>query len=145
MRTLLFSFWICCCLFFSSCESIFSNISNKPLPTSTVYVENTDIVIPAKYHAYRWGAETDYGDSAAIDIDIDPVVIPPNSKIVISFDKSPKKIGAIHEIFNDKDAVVLDNSKNEIFVPYSEGIHTYTYFAEWSEGHVVFVIKVEVK
>ncbi|UKS27491.1 hypothetical protein LOZ80_00625 [Paenibacillus sp. HWE-109] len=145
MRIMLFSLWICCCLLLSSCESMFSNIRNKPLPTSTAYVENTDIAIPAKYHTYRWGAETDYGDSAAIDVDVEPVVIPPNSKIVISFDRSPKKIGRIHEVLSEKESVALDNSKNEIVVPYSEGIHTYSYFAEWSEGHVVFVIKVEVK
>ncbi|GFZ76810.1 hypothetical protein GCM10008018_22850 [Paenibacillus marchantiophytorum] len=115
------------------------------MPTSTAHVENTDIAILAKYHTYRWEAEKDYGDSAAIDVDVEPVVIPPHSKIVISFDRSPKKIGTIQEVFNGKEAVVLDNSKNEILVPYSEGIHTYYYTAEWSEGNVAFVIKVEVK
>ncbi|WP_281888818.1 hypothetical protein [Paenibacillus sp. YYML68] len=145
MRIMLFTLWICCCMLLSSCESMFSNTRNKPLPTSTAYVQNTDISIPAKYHTYRWGAETDYGDSAAIDVEVEPVIIPPHSKIVLSFDRSPEKMGTIQEIFKEKKAVVLDNSKNEILIPYSEGIHTYYYTAEWSEGNVAFVIKVEVK
>lgn len=145
MKIMLFSIWICCCLFFSACDSSFSNIRNKPLPTSTAHVENTDIVIPAKLHTSRWGAGTNYGDSAASEVDVEPVVIPPNSKILITFDRNPKKIGRIHEVLNEKEVIVLDNLKSEILVPYTSGVHTYSYNAEWSEGNVAFVIKVEVK
>ncbi|MBA2943628.1 hypothetical protein HZF08_35730 [Paenibacillus sp. CGMCC 1.16610] len=145
MKILLFHLWICCCLFFSSCDSIFSNIHNKPLPTSTAHVENTDIIIPAKLHTYRWGAETDYGDSAASDVDAQPIVVPPDSKILISFNRLPDKIGRIHQVLNEKDVIVLDNSKNEILVPHASGVHTYSYNAEWPEGNVAYVIKVEVK
>lgn len=141
MRVMLFI--ICVSLISTLCAC--STFSNNPMPTSTAYVENTDIKIPVKVFTYHWRGENEYGDSSAIEMKIEPTIVPPNSKIIFSFDSKPKKMGSIHEVLNEKDVIVLDNTKNEILVPYTNGIHTYSYNAQWPEGGVVFVFKVEVK
>ncbi|WP_010499247.1 hypothetical protein [Paenibacillus elgii] len=134
---------ISCCLFFilGACSSL----TNKPLPTSSAHVENSNITIPVKIFSYRWGTKSEYGESAAIDVNIEPATIQPNSKITFSFDPKPKSIGDVHEVLNQNDAKVLGNASDGLLVPYTDGVHTYTYRAEWREGVVAFVFKVKVK
>lgn len=119
--------------------------NDKPMPTSTPYVEGTDIKIPVGIHVSTWQKKHDYGEGSAYEVNVHPVVIPPNSKIILSFDREPNKIEKISEVLSPNDSTLLDNSKNEIVVPYTEGTHTYAYLARWDEGYVQFVIKVEVK
>ncbi|WP_169089326.1 hypothetical protein [Paenibacillus sp. PL91] len=140
MRITVFSIFIC--LLFTLCAC--GMFSNKPMPTSTAHVENTDIIIPVKVHYYDWGGKYEYGDSATIDVEVEPAIIPPNSKIVFSFDRKPKEISSLREVLSREESNTLDSSSNEILVPYTNGIHTYAYTAKWPEGFVVFVFKVEV-
>lgn len=120
-----------------------SYFSDEPIPTSIVSVEKSNKTIPAKIASYHWGS-SDYNDQAVVEMDLETITVPPNSKIVFSFERKPEKIGNIVEIINKDETKLIGAGSNEIIVPV-DGIHTYTYFAEWPEGGVLFAFKVEVK
>lgn len=121
-----------------------SGSSHLPLPTSTVEIKGTSIIIPAKVASYHWGSAGDYEDVAAIDVVDEPTLIPPNARIVLSFERPPKKIGYIVEIFENRENLLVDTGVSEFTIPHKDGIHTYAYYAQWPQGGVVFVFKVQV-
>jgi hypothetical protein len=122
----------------------------KPLPTSTIEVENTSSSIklpPAKILTYLWNSESEYSKTSALGIEYEPQVVPANSVLKISFDRQPESYGMLDEIYGDdiSNAKRIDNYTNGIKVPSKPGVYTYSYYAAWDEGNALYVFKIKVE
>ncbi|MBH5319607.1 hypothetical protein I6N90_17560 [Paenibacillus sp. GSMTC-2017] len=140
-RRWLFLLYICLVFVLSAC----GKYTNNPLPKSSAYVGETDITVPVEIFSSYWAGQYDYGDTNAYEHFKTHTIVPPNSKIRISFDREPEKIVKVSEVINLEESKEVESIGNEINIPYISGIHTYTYSAEWPEGIVTFVFSVEVK
>ncbi|MEO2205848.1 hypothetical protein ABGV42_19130 [Paenibacillus pabuli] len=128
-------------------ESLLVAISNKPLPQSSVQVQDqgTTLVIPAEYFEYTWKNNTKYNEFSAIDMPASPVNVPAGSELLISFDQTPKEIKSIQQANELHSWTNLNSPRHTITAPDIPGIYTYLYSASWLEGSVSYVIKIKVQ
>ncbi|MET3938701.1 hypothetical protein ABIC22_001513 [Paenibacillus sp. PvP094] len=126
-------------------ESLLVTLSNKPLPQSTVLVQETTLSIPAEYFEYTWKNNTKYNEFSAIDVPTSPVNVPAGSTLFITFDQTPTEITFIEQGIALNSWIRLDHSHHTIEAPDTPGIYTYLYSASWFEGSVSYVIKIKVQ
>jgi len=119
--------------------------SNMPLPKATAHVENSNISIPVGVTSSSWGLTGEsYGGPWDAMENKEPIQVPGNSKITLTFDHPPKEVKANENLSKDTFKKVNYES-NQIAVPADKGIHIYSFIANWPKGTAVYALKVEVK
>ncbi|MGF7033391.1 hypothetical protein J2T17_004339 [Paenibacillus mucilaginosus] len=119
----------------------------KPIPNAQVTTGNSTSLTPYQMGS-NWEGNLEYSTRLALK-DKEADVVPPNSKITISYDTPPKENTLELILWPGQytgtafERIKLEDSS--FTVPAEKGTYIYSFNATWASGDVTYWLKIEVE